>query len=204
MTRKRIVALLGIAGIAVAVLAVTLGVHGKPGKPDDSGPGCSLAGSWMCVWDFPPGVQPLVVTETLTPMDPTGKRLVYWSAGVNPMYALVPWYPESDFGGDGVGTFVRTGPNSYDFTIVCHLGKSLGLDARGEVQYFWVFSGTALCTDENTMVKTGTLAFFNADQDDNPQDGLPDEGEGPFFCVSIQWVSNRVQVIPPYEATPMP
>ena len=203
MAGKRTVALLGIAGIAVAVLAVTIGAHGKP---DDKGPGSCLAGSWMLVWDVPPGVEPLVGTETLTPTDPTGKRLVYWSAAVNPMFALVPWYPESDFAGDAVGTFVRTAPNSYDFTIVCHLGKSQGLDARGEVQYFWVFSGTALCSDENTMVKTGTLAFFSADQDDNPQDGLPDDGEGPFFCIPVQWVSKRVPVIPPYDPVlpPMP
>ena len=128
------------------------------------------------------------------------------------MYALAPWFPNSDFGGDGVGTFVRTGRNTYDFTMVTHLGESLGLDARGEIQYFWVYSGTAECTDENTMVKAGTLAFFSAvdvpefglhDQDLD-DDCFPDEGEEPFLCMPVQWISKRVQLTPPYEPTPMP
>jgi hypothetical protein len=209
MRRKRIIALLALVGIVAVVLAAPwrTSAHGWPcWKPRRC-----IAGAWILSWPVPPGVEPLMITETLTPLDSSGNKLVYWARGVNPMFALAPLFPESDFGGDAVGTFVKSGWNTYDFTMITHLGKSLGLDARGVVQYFWVYSGTAECTDANTMVKDGTLAFFSAmdvpafglhNQDVN-KDGFPDKGEEPFLCMPVTWESKRVKVTAPFEPTPM-
>ncbi len=210
MSRKRIIALLALVGvIAVVIAAPWRTARGwRSWRP-------SIAGAWILAWDQPPGVETLLTTETLTPLDLTGRRLVYWCRGVNPMWALeLPpdsgWpFPDADSGGDGVGTFVRTGRDSYGFTIYAHFGQSLGPKARGEVQYLWVYSGTAECTGANTMVKTGTLGFFCAmdgvpglhNQDVN-KDGFPDDGEEPFFCIPVEWVSSRVQVTAPYDVFP--
>ncbi len=187
MTRKRIIALLSLMGIVAVALAAALTVQGKPRssrapfKP--RGAYVGLLGT-PYRWMF-----------TIIPDDPSG----------NTFTAIMEYAEaEEDFNRtNDVFTAVRTGKNTYDITGVQYHTEG-GPFLTGEVVAIVVSSGPLTFSDDgNIMTWSGTFASFLPEQDIDPMDGFPDEGEEPFFCFASGPVQGkRVQVIPPYPPTP--
>ena len=172
------------------------------------------AGVWLGSEPAIPGVytQPLVTTTVITPSDPSGHRFTYVAQGVNGDPAFMGLFPDATRLATQVGTIVRTGRRTYAVTGIQYFSKPPGPGTevfgtwdRGEVQYFFVSSGTITMVDANTRQDESTLAFYskvdrgvvdhlvfnswgitelhNQDRDNGGiGDGLPDAGEVPFVC----------------------
>jgi hypothetical protein len=176
----------------------------------------NIAGTWF--GKFPiensPYQIPLIVTETLTPIDLTG-RFSCVMRMLNSDFTFTGMFPETNSVSDLVGEAVRTGPDTYQLSVVgCGVKKPAIEDAawadRGQIQYIWVLSGKAICIDENNVEHDLMLSLYsgidnpdfafpwnpgelfplhNQDIDNN---GLPDEGEIPIFSAPFSHVSKRV------------
>jgi hypothetical protein len=186
---------------------------------EESGGGDPLAGTWIGSFELDgPYSTRLVLPESFTPMDPEGNRLRYVARAVNPDHTFVGLFPKAAHFSDYVGTYVRAGTNVYDFTTIGYgtadpeAGKF-----RGEIQFIEVLSGTAELLDDNTLVQDTVLSLFSTidnpdfafpwapntpvplhDQDAD-EDGFPDEGEQPIFCVPWPHMSQRLQLMPPCQ-----
>ena len=176
----------------------------------------NIAGTW--IGKFPiensPYQIPLIVTETLTPIDLTG-RFSCVMRMLNSDFTFTGMFPETNSVSDLVGEVVRTGPDTYQLSVVgCGVKKPALEDAawadRGQIQYIWVLSGTAICIDENNVEHDLMLSLYSGI--DNPDfafpwnpgesfplhnqdldnDGLPDDGEVPIFSAPFSHVSKRV------------
>lgn len=201
MNRKRF----GIAMIAALLLASPAVVLARNRGP------CSLEGNWITRFGEPPQWEPLLIQESLIPVDPAGMKLSYTAGFPNPGL-FMPFAPNTDSNGLGIGTFVRTGPRVYKFTIIAHAAEALpqGTPGRALLRWFWVYSGTAECLDDNTMVKKGTFAIFSfidvpemgIHDQDKDRDGFPDPGELPIQSLPWELIAKRVRVQEPYPVTP--
>jgi hypothetical protein len=170
---------------------------------DPAGP-WSLGGSWIETCLGMDGAA-IFAYETLTPVDSTGDVLAYRLSYVNSDPTTGGLLPEADRAGEMLGTAVRTGPNTYDYTIVGHATKSRQ-GQRPAIVGIVVFSGKMTLTGADTREDTETFAAAYApDADVNPADGLPDEGAKPFSCVGpMEGTGRRVGLMPACTPTPWP
>ncbi len=175
---------------------------------------CDMAGTWL--GKFPiensPYQVPLLVTETLTPLDATGDRLAYVMRMLNSDFTFTGMFPETNLVTDLVGEAVRTGPDTYELRVIGYGVKKPVLDDvawadRGQVQFIWTLNGSAMCTGGDSLEHELMLALYSGI--DNPDfafpwtpdvpfplhdqdlddDGLPDEGEEPIMQVPFSHVS---------------
>lgn len=172
--------------------------------------GWALGGAWVQsvppVGPMTPDAQPAIIYETLTPVDPAGNVFVYKQTYANPDNTLGGILPDADLGGELVGTAVRTGPNTYAFTVIGYPGRSR-VGTRGDILGIMVSSGTMTLVDPNTRIDSDLImALYGPDADVNPADGLPDEGVAPLMCVPFpgDYIATRIPVLPPCTPTPMP
>ncbi len=213
MTMKKTIVLL----VVVGALGVMLGTPWRTAAQDwNMDRPCNIGGSWL--GNFPAGGPydiPLLVSETLTPVDPAGDRMAYVMRLLNTDFTFSGMFPETNVVSDLVGEAVRTDPNAYEVTVIGYGTKKPVLDGvawagRGQIQYIWVLSGLALCVDDNTVehelqmslysgIDNPDFAFpWNPDEafplhnQDLDGDGLPDEGETPIFSGPFSHVSKRV------------
>jgi len=169
---------------------------------------CSIEGSWVNAWNDATGAG--VESDTLVPLDPAGNRLAFRGSITNPLL-WTPFTPNSAVLGAIVGTFVRSGPRTYRFSVIMHAAEALpaGTPARARRTTIGVMSGSAECVNANTMTMKGTFAVFSAidvpemniKNQDKDYDGFPDAGETPIVSAPVELVSRRVQVQEPYPAT---
>lgn len=152
---------------------------------------CDIAGVWIGNSPLISGIytRTLFATMTVSPNDPTGKRFASVVQPVNP-----PSSP-ADFVPDSVGTYVRSGPRTYQFSWIAHQVKADSPD-RSQLVGFWTFSGTAECTDANTVILSGMVSFYDMSQDSNG-DGLPDPGATPYLRAPWGWTLNRLPLMNP-------
>jgi len=191
-----------------------------------------IAGVWLGSGMAIPGVytQPLVTSTVITPSDPSGHRFTCMMQGINGDPAFMGLFPDATQLATQVGTIVRTGARTYEFTSIQYFmkppgpGTVFGTFDRGQVLYFFVNSGTMELQDANTLVTEMTLAFYskvdrgavvhevfnswgitelhNQDKDNGGSgDGLPDEGEVPFVCFPPEKSTTKRL---PMLATPTP
>ena len=172
--------------------------------------GWSLGGAWVQSVEptgpMTPGAQPAIIYETLTPLDPAGDVFAYRQTYTNPDTTLGGLLPEADLGGETIGTAVRTGPNTYSFTLMGYAAKARA-NERGQILGILVSSGTMTLTGPNTRIDSNiVMSLYGPDADINPADGLPDEGVEPILCVPFpeDYMVNRIPVMPPCTPTPMP
>ena len=114
------------------------------------------------------------------PLDPAGKRLSYTVQLINPDATFrIPPFAEADRMTDLYGEAVKTGPGTYDISLMGYAVNEREAD-RGEVLFMWTIVGTMTCEDD---VITDSVIFgvYGADQDSD-KDGLPDEGAETIFC----------------------
>lgn len=199
-----IITLLALGATVVLPLA-----RAESYQPQDETPtpaaACDIGGTWVGNSPPIPGFYSVsvVATESVTAMDPSGNRLTAVIQPANGDATFGGLFPDADRIGDGVGTYVRLDPRTYQFTWIDHFVKSPppGSFDRGQILYFWTFSGTVECVDANTKKLTGMLAvysnvdrpglivpplgIFGVHDQDADDDGFADEGEVPF--VSLPW-----------------
>ena len=160
-------------------------------EPSHHGFTCDIAGAW--VGNSPPipdlYTRALYASVTVSPNDTTGKR---FASVVQPLNG--PHRPEA-FDPDSVGTYVRSGPRTYQFTWIAHQVMSDSPE-RSLIVGFWTFSGTAECTDANNVILSGMVSFYDMSQDSNG-DGLPDTGATPYFRAPWGWTLHRLPLMAP-------
>lgn len=164
--------------------------------------GGPCAGAWILSAAGPPGLQTLVGVATLTPMSPTGRQLSFFAAPVNPLRPLAPGLlSNTDSVSPSVGLATRKAPAVYDLKWVSY-GVDMppiGVFDRGEVQYILMIHSEIVC-QADTMTETGLVSVYSAttvgpfgDQDDDPEDGMPDAGEAPMAEAPFQFVYRRLR-----------
>jgi len=169
---------------------------------------CDIAGAWVGNSPPIPGfyTRTVIVTISFVPTDPTGKR--FTAGGVGPANGDNTFgglFPDADQNTASAYTIVRSRPGTYQFTATSYFTKSPkppNFD-RGEILYFWTFSGTAECTDANTVVFSGMLSVYsNVDRppfhdQDKDDDGFADAGEVPFLHVPFGLTYKRLPLMKP-------
>jgi hypothetical protein len=95
-----------------------------------------LQGAWVSSF-YGPWAKPLIVQETISSLDPAGKRLTYTMRLVNPDATFgfaFPPFNEAEYMSDLIGEAYRTGRNTYDFSLVGYGVKNVEND-RGDILY---------------------------------------------------------------------
>ena len=163
---------------------------------------CTMQGAWVGNFAGGPWDTPLIMLNTLTPLDPAGKKMAYVMHWVNADPTLRnPDFEEADYASDLVGQAVQTAPGTYDFSLVGY-GVHEQPGDRNEILYIIGINGTLTCEDDANITTDVTLSVYTADQDAD-QDGLPDEGEVP-QCIGPNDLGSaeRIPLMPPCEPPP--
>jgi N-acetylneuraminic acid mutarotase len=159
-----------------------------------------LAGAW--VEHIPPWEtveDPGIVLHNLTPLNPAGNRLLYTVKFVNEVVSL-PGLPPLDYVSQFIGEAMKTGRNTYEYTVVGYaaIQQEEPGQRRGQVRVIAMITGRSELLDRDYRYDTQIYMWFTADQDVDPADGFPDEGQeaimtlGPFG----QDAFRRVPLVP--------
>lgn len=178
MTRKRISLFLAVVGLAALLLPVAFMTIGSvAAAPVD----CRIEGAWISSFSGGPWSTPLIMQETITPQDPAGNKLTYVMRLVNPDVTFaMPEYVYVDYMTELIGEAVRTGPSTYDFSLIGY-GVNIREGDRNEIQYIWTVTGAMECVDGEHKTDDVHVAVYDGAQDAD-SDGYPDEAEEPIFC----------------------
>ncbi len=174
------------------IILVVLGIIGaSPPLLAQSDPSCDITGAWVGNSPPIPGLYtiPVLGTQTITPTDHTGKRLHGVIQPLNPPFSL------TDFAPDTIGTYVRSGPGTFQFTWISY-GVRANYPERSQITGFWTFSGTVECTGADTLTLSGMVSFYDISQDSNG-DGLPDVGAVPYLRAPWGFTLNRLPLMMP-------
>jgi len=206
---KRNIALLAIIMLTALLLTASLSVITESSWAQDGEEpwsGWPLAGSWI-TWVPPmePTTEAAIVQETLIPLDPAGDRLAYRQQFVNTDPTFLSIFPEADNQSHLVGEVVKTGRNTYEYTIMGYGFKNQPAN-RGQLKYIWVSNGITTLIDRNTRQNSDIyISLYGPDKDVNPADGFPDEDAEPDLCLGpMGGVMKRVQLMPPCVPPPPP
>ena len=186
--------------LAAIVLFVALLYAGADQFTDDvaaAPTGCRIQGAWVSSFAGGPWDTPLLMQETISPQDPAGNKLTYTMHMVNPDATFrIPPLSDSDYVSDLVGEAVRTGRDSYEFSLIGY-GVEDREGNRGRIIYIMTVSGTMSCVDGEHKTDEVYIAAYLADQDSDG-DGYPDDNAEPFFCVGATafGVGRRVPQMP--------
>ncbi len=206
MKTKKTTNALCLAVLAVACIAAALfqGNHVGAAPGDDTWL-CAIAGTYVNLLPpFPPQTNDAVATTTLVALDPLGSRLKMTEQWANADQTLLGMFPEADWASDMGGEAVRTGHDTYKFTILGYGGKKVPGD-RGELQYIWSTVGSLRIVNCDTIETFDTYAMVYLAHQDKDKDGLPDEDEKPIFCMGpLGELRNRVRMLKPCTPEPMP
>jgi len=175
------------------IILVVLGivVASPPLLRAHDGHDCDIAGAWVGNSPPIPGIytRTLITTNTITPTDPTGKRFAGVGQPANPPFS------QAEFNPDGIVTYVRSGPRTFQFTMIAYTVKA-DWPERSQITSFFTFSGTAECTDANTLALNGMISLYDKSMDSN-DDGLPDPGAQPYFRAPWVFIFNRLPLMTP-------
>ena len=134
--------------------------------------------------------------EIVIPNDPTCTRTTHITKYFHLDPTLGGMFPEATNYSDAVGMGVRTGPNTWDMTVMRY-----GSNGAKKI-YIVVMSGTETYTDDaDVQEATFTTAIFLAEQDKDG-DGWPDEDEAPQMCIPFELTSKRMSILPMCEIMP--
>ena len=207
---KRNIVLLAIIVLTALLLTASLSVITESSWAQDNQEpwsGWPLAGAWIgWIPAMEPTTEPAIIQETFTPLDLAGDRLAFRQQFINGDPTFLSIFPEADNQSHLIGEAVKTGRNTYEFTIIGYGFKNQPAD-RGQLKYIWVTNATTTLTDRNTRQDTDLyISLYRPDKDVNPADGLPDEGAEPDLCLGPlegEWYK-RVPLMPPCVPPPPP
>jgi hypothetical protein len=193
-------------GIALLVLVGTVPWRAVAGGVGSTFDGASLEGIWTTMTPTPAG-RLAILSLVITAQGSEG--MVYTCVGKHPECSVTAYglSPEAEKVSDLLGHFVRTGANTFDFSVVCQGIKRAGPELLdiGETLYMVVLAGNAELVDSETMIiHEFTYAAYTPAQDLDG-DRLPDEGTVPVVCAAMpQLPFKRLPVFAACEPTPSP
>jgi len=215
LKRKRHVTLVSLIGLTLVLLMMAWtvmadydyeqGIIWTPPEQEES-----IAGAWILSWPPAPEfglTEPLIVQETLTPLDPSGNRLLLRNTEFNvpdvpPSAEPIYNYSWTDF----VGVAVKTGRNTYEYRAYAYVQHYDGT-GRGKIVAYAVMTGkTELIDRDHRYDSELYVTYYGPDSDMNPADGFPDEGAQPlvvFGPLEGQWFK-RVRLMSGPELPPPP
>ena len=201
-----------VIGLGALVITTAWSVDGNN---DDTWPPISFdswsaEGMWIMSSPQLPGE---VCTFHLIPEDREPGVQSAVAAWVNPTGNLFGLFPDAEKSPPYVGMNVRTGENTYSFTVMSHLMKVA--EPFDTITWISIPSGNLEMVGPDTFNLSCVISFYSAiehsghalgdlpDQDKDG-DGFPDEGEEAVFCIPLTGVGKRVPLMPPDEPSPLP
>lgn len=165
----------------------------------------SMEGIWTTMVPTPAGTS-AIMSLVINAQGSDG--MVYTCVGKHPECSVSAYglSPEAEKVSDLIGYLVRTGANTFRFSVVCHGIKVAGPELldMGESLYMVTLTGTAELVDSDTMtISEFTYAAYLSAQDLDG-DRLPDEAAVPVVCaVMPQLPFKRLPMFPSCEPTPV-
>ena len=164
------------------------------------------SGTYTGLLNSPAG--PYIATMTLIPMDPAGNTmsLILRADNSDPTFMSTdPPAAEADHLTDYVGNAVRTGPDTWAYTVMAYGTKKVEGQLLPEVLYVDVACGTTTSTaDGNVLTGEGSSAYYLPEQDVDG-DCFPDADQEPIYCSPPgPTTMTRIPVTPPCVPTPVP
>ena len=194
-----IVSLLGLVALTLgACQPVVAEVQAQPAVAD-----CRMQGAWVGSFSGGAYDMPLIFQSTITPHDPAGDKLTYVMRWVNPDVTFKnPQLEETDYISELVGEAIKTGPNTYDYSVIGYGVKERPGERNG-ITYILEVNGSLTCEDGNNIVSDVNVSVYLGDQDAD-QDAFPDEGAKPLLCIGpISFgAAQRAPMIPRCESAP--
>jgi hypothetical protein len=180
MNRKRNIAIVSALGIAALILTTGWNVLAGSAWPPESMTVYSVAGTWFHTGEGEPADE--IDTVTISPEDPrTGKGFIIHT-DVNPDFTAGGEMAEADSWTPWYGTYVRTGPSTWQVKSVCYVKNDT--KPKPTVLLILITEGTWTMTATDAIESVGTLSIYSPDQDQDG-DGLPDEGQLPLMETPI-------------------
>jgi len=129
---------------------------------------------------------------------------------LNPDPTLFGMFPEATTRTDSLGSFLRTGPNTWDYTLIGYGTTGTHERGYGDVVWIQIDRGTATAPDADTITVNGRAEVYSGrdvpmhsrfgdihDQDTNPRDGFPDADEEPIFSADYGLSQHRMPMLLP-------
>jgi hypothetical protein len=126
----------------------------------------------------------------------------------NPTYSGM--FPEATTRTDSMGSLVRTGSNTWDFTFIGYATTGTSGPGVADIVYIQLDRGTVTATNSNTIVAAGHVELYSGrdypnhpvfgnihDQDTFPRDGFPDADEIPVFSGDYELTQYRMPMLLP-------
>jgi len=194
MKAKTIIVVVAIITLMVALLTSGGNFMAANNEQNEVWAPCNPSGAYF--WTVPDWNTSGV--EIVIPNDPMCTRTTH----ITKYYHLDPtlggMFPEATDYSDAVGMGVRTGPNSWEMTVMRYGSNG------AQKMYIVVMSGMETYTDDASVQEaTFTSAIFLANQDKDG-DGWPDEDETPQMCIPFQLTSKRMSILPMCEVMSPP
>ena len=160
----------------------------------------SAAGPWVCTVPTPLGS--ITMYHIMYPLDSAGKRYsgLLWEVNDDP--TSFGALPEADQLLAWMTLTVRTGPDSFETSMVSHSTKK-GKGPLRETVAIHIGNCKWRLTGPNSNEGEATVANYLPGQDANG-DGLPDEGQKPVLCLAFTVTSQRLTMMPGCVPTPIP
>ena len=123
--------------------------------------------------------------------------------------ALFGLFPDASTRTDSVGPWLRTGPNTWNYTYITYGTTGTHEPGYGDIVWMMVYRGTVTATDADTLSVWGRADIYSGredpnhpvfgelhDQDANPRDGFPDADEAPIYSADFEVTEHRMPVLP--------
>ena len=205
MNAKRKTVLVSLTSLTVLLLAGAWSVLAEDGWASEPWSDLSLEGIWTTMIPTPTG-HPAILSLVINAQGSEG--MVYTCVGKHPECSVTAYglSPEAENVSDLLGYLVRTGANTFRFSVICHGIKGVGPELLdiGETLYMVTLTGTAELVDSGTMImQEFTYAAYTPAQDLDG-DRLPDEGTVPVMCAALpQLPFKRLPMFPSCEPAPV-
>lgn len=199
MKRKAIVALLALAGVAIAVIAAPWRTSAV--GPDSRGSRVrhyDTTGAWTYRMAFPeyPEMGEMLGCQFISPEVQGRSGSVVRIPNADPSFFGM--FPEATTTTDFIGHRVRTGPNSWD---AMWIGYGCAAPAVpwvfGEVVYIAIMREKQSCSEDGRVLNEPyIMEVYTADQDTDPMDGFPDAGQEPVYYSEGEVTGYRLPILP--------
>jgi len=188
MTRKRIIVALGIIGIVGLAVAIPWSIVAG-GDDDQKGRHYRIDGTWTGVNDS--GIRFLLTMIPAGPVTNKGSFLMEVIDWTDPSYGGL--FPGASPVKSIVmqGNWVRSGRKTYKSTGVLY-----GRNEFSEIVHILVGAGSGVFTDADTIVDTGQVSVYDAEQDGDG-DGFPDAEAVPGLEYTTVFTFKRMPLLSP-------
>jgi len=178
MNRKRNIEFVSAICIVALMLTAGWGVLSANAWPPEPMPVYSLAGTWLQTVDTDP--LSAIDIVTISPEDPRSGKGFWVATDINPDFTANGLWPEAESWTPWYGTYVRTGPDTWQGKCVSYVRKDT--KPKPTVLHILILEGTWTMTAPDFVEMVATLSFYSINQDIDG-DGLPDEGQQPNMSI---------------------